>query len=153
MNAEQIMRENFENKWPIPNGVSWNGERYVSDSPSDAWDDSDVHQTRWESWQEAHSVPTLPIKLEKWIEAVRIQHYMLPKDGAGYVRVQDLRALFDGKVLVPVDKITTVARDVEYSPHTNKHTPFLRISFAYDDYDSRDELAAMLAASQEQNNG
>lgn len=52
----------------------------------------------------------------------------------------------EGYVPVPVDAITTVERDVEYSPNTSRHTPFLRVSFAYDDYDNRDKLAALLIA-------
>lgn len=54
-----------------------------------------------------------------------------------------------GMAIVPVERITTVARDVEYSPHTNRHTPFLRINFSYDDYDSRDAIYTMLAAAKE----
>jgi hypothetical protein len=94
-------------------------------------------------------------QLEAWINDKACPLYFHDEENDdGYsgraIMVSELEKLFAGKVLVPVDKITTVARDVEYSPHTNRHTPFLRISFAYDDYDSRDELAAMLAASQEQ---
>ena len=98
-------------------------------------------------------------ELEKWIEAVRIQHYRLPKEGAGYVRVQDLRALFDGKVLVD-------AYETQDAPKPWKKpaipegmvlvpvepTPKMIVSFNQS-CGFQNGYKAMLAASQEQNNG
>lgn len=92
----------------------------------------------------------LPQGVEEWIE----QH-AFETESNGWssnkcvVPVASLRAYLSGVALVPVDCITIVARDVEYSPHTSRHTPFLRINFAYDDYDSRNRVYAMLAATKE----
>ena len=69
------------------------------------------------------------------------------------VSQEDLRDYLSGMAIVPADCMTTIARDVEYSPHTSRHTPFLRVNFAYDDYDSRDRVYAMLAATKEKNDG
>lgn len=63
--------------------------------------------------------------------------------------IGSVSSALSGMAIVPVDCMTTIARDVEYSPHTSRHTPFLRINFAYDDYDSRDRVYAMLAATKE----
>ena len=71
-------------------------------------------------------------ELEKWLD----EHEYQPDHFLGtVVRLQDLRALFDGKVLVPVEP-TDAMVDALY-PGTGAHT-------------CRDLYQAMLAASQEQ---
>ena len=85
--------------------------------------------------------------MEEWI-ARNAKHTSVLRSGL-FVPVEELRAYLSGMAIVPADCMTTIARDVEYSPHTSRHTPFLRVNFAYDDYDSRDRVYAMLAATKE----
>lgn len=106
------------------------------------------------AWKASYAHPQ-PQKVESKVpqsveEFIKSNGFEVSHTSGVLITAPDFLDFMAGKALVPVERITTVARDVEYSPHTNRHTPFLRINFAYDDYDSRDKVYAMLTASNEE---
>jgi len=90
-------------------------------------------------------------ELDKWIE-----EHQYPANGNDrpefqrmQIRVVDLRALFAGKVLVPVERLTKVECGYCYDAGSKLDQPYVTIFFPNHDYKARDEFAAMITASQE----
>lgn len=129
---------------------------YKQALPQDDSESPDGYAEGWNAARRAMLNGALETKVPQGVEEWIAEHeeYFTEirntfRDPVSRINTDDLRAYLSGMAIVPVERITTVARDVEYSPHTSKHTPFLRVSFVYDDYDSRDKVYAMLAAAKE----
>jgi hypothetical protein len=83
-------------------------------------------------------------------EFIKQFSYRCEKHGTkDFAYIEDLRALFKDKVLVPVSSIISVEQNFDFTAKTQIHTPFVRVNFGPSDFDGRDKFLAMLTASQE----